>query len=102
MIRELGPPSRLFRSGSVYGYDRELGGWVVVFPGLGGALGFGLPLHHLLLVEFDAENRVVRHAWKDGYGVPGPDFPDDGKTGSGEAPTGAGGAETMGAPRESK
>ena len=82
VIGKLGFPSRVLRNGSVYGYDLEMGSWLVfVGAGYSGEV-FGITKDHLLLVEFDAENRVARFARKEGYTAIAPEFPSAGEAGA--------------------
>lgn len=76
VIRNLGFPSRVLRNGSVYAYDREMGSWLMFIAAGGGAAGFVVSKDHLLLVEFDPEDRVIRSVRKEGGAALEPEFPD--------------------------
>lgn len=75
VIGSLGFPSRVLRNGSMYAYDRKMGSWLVFIAAGGSGAGFVIPMDHLLLIEFDGENRVLRSARREGYTTIAPEFP---------------------------
>jgi hypothetical protein len=101
VIGNLGFPSRVLRNGAVYAYDLDMLSWLVFFGAGYSGGAFGVSKDHLLLVEFDAENRVVRLARKEGYAALEPEFPPDGEAGADNTAAGGRSGEPRADPGES-
>ena len=75
VIGKLGFPTRVLRNGTVYGYDWGMASWLFILAGAGGGAAGVAEKNHVLLIEFDADGRVVRHAVREGYFFPEGEFP---------------------------